>query len=78
MTADAVDIGSVVGETEDDLVQKLEELNRYGARDFNCCRCLSADSKAVTSCTSLNKLHRTPSKASLISSLSDGSFCKFD
>ncbi|KAL5966069.1 hypothetical protein TSMEX_006198 [Taenia solium] len=27
MTADAVDIGSVVGETEDDLAQKLEELN---------------------------------------------------
>lgn len=29
MTAGAVDIGSVVGETEDDLAQKLEELNRY-------------------------------------------------
>nr|CDS34425.1 ecotropic viral integration site [Hymenolepis microstoma] len=59
MTADAVDIGSVVGETEDDLAKKLEELNR----------CLSADSKAVTSCSSIN---RTSSKTSLISSLSDG------
>ncbi|VDM30473.1 unnamed protein product [Hydatigera taeniaeformis] len=63
MTADAVDIGSVVGETEDDLAQKLEELNR----------CLSADSKAVTSCSSTSKLDRNPSKTSLISSLSETS-----
>ncbi|VUZ47976.1 unnamed protein product [Hymenolepis diminuta] len=61
MTAGAVDIGSIVGETEDDLAQKLEELNR----------CLSANAKAVTSCSSIN---RTSSKTSLVSSLSDGSF----
>ncbi|VDK23003.1 unnamed protein product [Taenia asiatica] len=67
MTADAVDIGSVVGETEDDLAQKLEELNRS----------LSADSKAVTSCSSTSKLNRASSKTSLISSLSDGSYRTF-
>ncbi|VDD77964.1 unnamed protein product [Mesocestoides corti] len=64
MTAGTVDISSVVGETEDELVQKLEELNR----------CLSADSKAVISCSSSDKPCRSASKTSLTSSLSDGSF----
>ncbi|KAH9280080.1 Ecotropic viral integration site 5 -like protein [Echinococcus granulosus] len=35
---------------------------------------LSADSKAVTSCSSASKFNRTSSKTSLISSLSDGSY----
>lgn len=74
MTADAVDIGSVVGETEDDLAQKLEELNRYGFNYFYSLRNLRADSKAVTSCSSSSKLNRASSKTSLISSLSDGSY----
>ncbi|KAM7542311.1 hypothetical protein Aperf_G00000005615 [Anoplocephala perfoliata] len=68
MTADAINVGSVVGETEDDLAEKLEELNR----------CLSADSKAVTSCSTTSKLNRASSKTSLISSLSDGSYFSGD